>query len=227
MQKIVISLGGSTIVPGKIDQDFIQGFSAVINDFVKSGNKVVIVTGGGIIAREYIKVMRNSFVNSYDQSQVGIYATRLNAALVYSFFKAGKLNISESMSDFKKKFKRENIVVLGGLSPAKASTSDATAAEIAKEIGAKKVINVTNVDGLYNKNPMLNRNVKLIPYISHKDFYDHFIKKMKYDPGQHFVFDQDGAEICRKHKIEIIVLKGLKNLEKCLNNQEFIGTIIS
>src|SRR3989344_4431315 len=117
MQKVGISLGGSVIVPGKIDQDFLQGFSSIINKFVKKGNKVVIVAGGGIIAREYMKVLRDSYVSDYDQMQIGIYATRLNAALVDSFFLNGRIKISESWEDFRKQYRDKNIIVLGGIMP--------------------------------------------------------------------------------------------------------------
>ena len=44
--KIVISLGGSVIVPDKIDVNFLEKFKKIINK-IKKGNKIVIVTGGG------------------------------------------------------------------------------------------------------------------------------------------------------------------------------------
>ena len=86
---------------------------------------------------------------------------------------------------------------------------------------------MTNVDGLYDKDPMVNRNVRLIPFITHKDFYKKFIQKMRYEPGQHFVLEQEASLVCKKDGIRVVILKGLQNLEKCLNNQEFIGTVIN
>ena len=51
--KVVLSLGGSIIVPGKVDINFLKKFRKIILDFVKKGNKVAIIAGGGMTARLY------------------------------------------------------------------------------------------------------------------------------------------------------------------------------
>ncbi len=50
---IIISLGGSIIVPKDIDSDFIQNFKALILKQVTQGKKFIIITGGGDTARNY------------------------------------------------------------------------------------------------------------------------------------------------------------------------------
>ena len=45
---IVISLGGSIIVPNKVDYKFLSEFKKLILMYSKK-NKIVIVTGGGIL----------------------------------------------------------------------------------------------------------------------------------------------------------------------------------
>ena len=50
---VVISLGGSIIVPDKINVEFLKDFKKLINDFVEKGNKAIIVCGGGKTARLY------------------------------------------------------------------------------------------------------------------------------------------------------------------------------
>ena len=54
---IVISLGGSLIVPDEIDYSFLQKFREVIKKNTRK-YKFVIVCGGGSIARKYIKALR-------------------------------------------------------------------------------------------------------------------------------------------------------------------------
>jgi uridylate kinase len=53
MKTIVLSLGGSLIVPDKIDYPFLKKFRELILSFVKRGNKVIIVCGGGKTCRKY------------------------------------------------------------------------------------------------------------------------------------------------------------------------------
>ena len=50
---VVISLGGSLIVPDKIDVSFVKDFVALIKNKVSQGHKFGIICGGGHVAREY------------------------------------------------------------------------------------------------------------------------------------------------------------------------------
>ena len=56
MKTIVISLGGSLIVPDKIDIPFLRKFREIINKH-KTKYKFIIVTGGGSTARKYINAL--------------------------------------------------------------------------------------------------------------------------------------------------------------------------
>ena len=104
-------------------------------------------------------------------------------------------------------------------------TSGSTASEIAKYFKAS-FINLTNVPGLHNKNPLKHKNVKLIPNISWKEF-DKMANKSKFKPGQHFVLDQSASKIIMENKITTyIVGKNLNQLNNILHNKKFKGTII-
>ena len=54
---IVISLGGSLIVPKHIDTLWINKFKEKITKLTKK-YKFVIVCGGGFVAREYITILK-------------------------------------------------------------------------------------------------------------------------------------------------------------------------
>ena len=87
-------------------------------------------------------------------------------------------------------------------------------------------INLTNVKGLYDKNPKKFRTAKFIPEISHKDFLK-IAKKIEFKPGQHFVLDQKAAKIIKKYKIKTYILgQDLKQLDNVLKNKHFVGTLI-
>ena len=57
MKRTVISLGGSILVKGEEDADFIKGIRELIE---RSGDehRFIIITGGGRTARDYIQIGR-------------------------------------------------------------------------------------------------------------------------------------------------------------------------
>jgi len=78
--KIVISLGGSMIVPGGVDTNFIIKFKNLVLDWVKKGKRFYIITGGGKTCRNYNDSLRNiTNPSNEDLDWLGIAATRLNA----------------------------------------------------------------------------------------------------------------------------------------------------
>ena len=58
-QKFIISLGGSLIVPDRINTKFLKRFKKVIVKMVKKGQSFVIITGGGKTARKYAEAAKS------------------------------------------------------------------------------------------------------------------------------------------------------------------------
>ena len=53
-ESIVISLGGSLLVPDGLDVEFIKNFKQFILTHIEQGYRFILVTGGGKTARRYI-----------------------------------------------------------------------------------------------------------------------------------------------------------------------------
>lgn len=83
---IVLSLGGSLIIPGEINVKYLQNFKKTILKNIKK-YKFIIVCGGGSIARKYISALQEIGMNEDFQSFAGISATRMNARFMSYFFK--------------------------------------------------------------------------------------------------------------------------------------------
>ena len=82
---IVISLGGSIIVPERIDVPFLKKFKQIIMGL--QADRFVIICGGGKIARDYQEAAKaTAVIRTEDLDWIGIAATRLNAELVRSSF---------------------------------------------------------------------------------------------------------------------------------------------
>lgn len=222
---VVISLGGSLIIPDEVDLAFLQKFKKVILRNRKK-YKFIIVCGGGSIARKYISALRKAGLNEEFQSFSGISATRMNARFMsYLFGINPELGIPHTMETLKKYIKRQDVIFCGALEYKSRQTSDSTAAELARHFKAV-FINLTNVAGLYNKNPKENKDAKLILRLSWWEFC-RMANKNKYEPGQHFVLDQTAAGIIMKSRIPTYILgKDLKQLEAVLQDKDFRGTLI-
>jgi uridylate kinase len=222
---IVISLGGSLIIPDKIDVNFLKKFKKIILKDSKKC-KFAIVCGGGSIARKYINALRETGMNEQLQNFSGISATRMNARFMSYFFNLNpNLGIPHTLKTVSKYMKRNDVVFCGALEYKPRQTSDATAVEIASHFRTI-FINLTDVSGLHDKNPKKFRDAKFIPKISWKDF-NKMANKEKYKPGQHFVLDQTAAGMIMEKKITTYILgKNLKDLDNLLNSRKFKGTII-
>lgn len=223
---IVLSLGGSLIIPDKINLEYIKAFKKIILKN-KDKYKFIIVCGGGSIARKYISALREIRMNEDFQNYAGISATRTNARFMSYFFNQNqKRGIPKKTSEVKDYIKKYDVVFCGALEYRPHQTSDSSSAEIAKVFKCE-FINLTDVPGLHDKNPKEFKNAKFIPNTSWKNF-NKMANKIKFKPGQHFVLDQKASKIIMRNKITTYILgKDMKQLDNLLNGKKFIGTKIS
>ncbi len=222
---IVISLGGSLLIPENIDIKFLKQFKKTILNNLKK-HKFIIICGGGNTARKYISALSDLNAKRKLQNFIGISATRMNARFMsYLFNKDSKKGIPHTLKTLKKHLKKQEIVFCGALEYEPDQTSDSTSAEIARYFKTN-LINLTNVKGLYTNNPKKDKTAKFIGKISWEDFSKK-AKKIKFSPGQHFVLDQNAAEIIKKEKIKTYIIgRDMKQLNNLLKNKKFKGTII-
>lgn len=221
----MLSLGGSLIIPDEINTRYLKEFKKIILKHINK-YKFIIVCGGGSIARKYIASLREEKINEKFQSLSGISATRMNARFMNYFFSINpEYGIPHTMKILKRYVKKQDVIFCGALEYRPNQTSDSTAAEIAKKFRTI-FINLTNVSGLHDKNPLEHKDAKFIPKISWKDF-NKIANKLKFKPGQHFVLDQGASKIIMKNKITTYILgKNMNNLDNILKNKKFKGTII-
>ncbi|MDO8610910.1 MAG: UMP kinase, partial [bacterium] len=129
---MVISLGGSLIIPNEINLKLLKEFKKTILSNSKK-YKFIIVTGGGSIARKYIYALRNVGGAEKLQSLSGISATRMNARFMSYFFNQDQEEgIPDTLKSVEKYIKNKDIVFCGGLEYKPNQTSDATSVSLAK-----------------------------------------------------------------------------------------------
>ena len=219
---IIISLGGSVIVPDKIDVTFLKEFKDNIEMHVSRGCKFVIYTGGGRIARDYQNAASQiAKLSDEDLDWIGIYATRLNAQLIKSIFKNKADGIILNPNDnitFKK-----NIIVAAGWLPGWSTDYDAVL--VAKNIKSKEIINMSNVNYIYDKDPKKFNGAKPFYNLTWQDYRS--LIATKWSAGLNAPFDPIAAKEAEKLKIKVVLLgRDLKNFEDYINKRKFEGTVI-
>jgi len=219
----VISLGGSRIIPDEVDEKFLLEFKKLIDSH--KSKKFVVVTGGGTTARKYMTALKELGKKTKTQGLTGIAITRLHAKFLTRIFgKSANEDIPVNMKKVKNLLAKNHIVFCGGLRYGPKNTSDSTAASLAAYLDSP-FINLTNVKGLYTKNPQKYKDAKFIPKITWKDFKK-IVDKIKYHAGQHFVLDQAGAKIILKDKIPTYIVGDLKAIDNILKGKKSGGTVI-
>jgi uridylate kinase len=222
---IVLSLGGSLIISENIDISSLLKFKEVIEKN-KNKYKFIIVCGGGSVARKYISALKEIKKSEYLQSLIGISITRLNARFMSYFFNIDpEKGIPHDMKQIDHLLNKNDIIFCGALRYAPHQTSDATAVKLAAYL--KTIfINLTNVKGLYTKNPFKNKTAKFIPKATIEEF-NKIVMSIKEEPGMHAPVDHVAMKIILKHKIKTYILgKDFTQLDNILNNKDFIGTVI-
>ncbi|HPN96331.1 MAG TPA: UMP kinase [Candidatus Moranbacteria bacterium] len=223
----VISLGGSLIVPNRIDWAFLKKFKSLIVEQIKKGRKFIIITGGGFAAREYQQAaFKVTDLTNEDRDWLGIHATRMNAHLVRTIFrKYAHPVINKNPNDLEDFYNfKGSIMVAAGWRPGFSTDYDAVV--LGKYFNVKNIINLSNIDYVCDKDPKKFNDAKKIKEISWADF-----RKMvgnKWDPGMNVPFDPVASKIAQEHNMEVAIMNGknLKNLESYLNGEKFKGTVI-
>lgn len=225
----VIKIGGSLLFDNKeqINEKLISKYTKTIKNVFKDKNeKCAIVVGGGKLARKYINASRSLGASEAQNDVLGIDTSKINAQLIINSL--GNLAYPNPPSNFNE-FQQivnltDKIIVCGGFQPGQ--STNAVAALIAETVSAKKLINLTDVDGVFSDDPDTNPEAKLLEKISIEDFTS-LISAKNTRAGYYPLFDLTALQIIRRSKISLQFINGTNptNLVKALNGEK-IGTQI-
>lgn len=228
-EKIVMSLGGSLVYPkGGVDVEFLKAFNQFIREeLAKNPNRqFFIVVGGGSIARHYRDAGRSVLgheLSPDDLDWLGIHATKMNAHLIRTIFRDIAHQYVLKHYEIIRKV-TEPVVVGSGWKPG--WSTDYCATLMAEDYRVDEIINLSNIQMVYDKDPREFKNAKPIENVSWKDFRK--IVGDKWIPGLNVPFDPIAAKRAQELGLKVIILDGknLDNLRKCITGDKFIGTTI-
>jgi len=224
-EKIVISLGGSLIIPEEIDIQFLKDFKSLIIEEIQKGKKFILITGGGKICRKYQNVAKELSNPSHeDLDWIGIASLKLNAELLRVVF--GEYAHDQVISDLSQNLSFNKAIIIGSAyEPGHSTDYDAVLGAI--NVGANKIINLSNTDYVYDSDPKTNPNAKKIEKISWAEYMALIPKE--WNPGLNSPFDPTASMLAESKGITVVTMNGnpIDNLKKCLDGEEFSGTTIS
>src|SRR3990167_5468720 len=228
-ETIVISVGGSLIAPnGGIDVDFLKKFKLFISKQVKEHNRrFLLVIGGGKASRAYRDAAKNVIgsITSEDLDWIGIHTTRLNAHLFRTIFT--DIAHPRIIENYEKRLRhwKEPVAIGAGWKPG--WSTDYCATVLARDYRASVIINLSNIDYVYDKDPSKYKNAKKIT----KTTWDYFKKLVgkEWKPGINAPFDPVASQLAKKLGTMVIVANGknFSNLNRILSGENFKGTVIT
>lgn len=225
--RITTCFGGSTFNPEDIEIDTVEEIAKVLKEIREKDHEVLVTVGGGTTAKKYIELGKKLGASHKELDQIGIKVTRINARLLISAL--GDLAGEEPPHNFEKALRimlKEKIPVVGGTTPG--HTTDAVAAELARNSDSDLLIFFTDVDGVYTSDPKKEEGAEKIDIMSTSEIAK-LMSKMEFEPGMTAIIDPLAAEILEQGKIRTLVLgKGeISRLLEIIEGSEHHGTEIT
>ena len=222
----VISIGGSLIVPPEgVDWHFLQELRVLILEKIKQNNKFFLIAGGGMTSRNYVDAAsRVVKIERDDLDWLGIHTTRLNAHLLRTIFR-DQANPEIIKNPTFRLFSEKKIMVASGWKPG--WSTDYVATMIAQEYDIKTIINLSNIDYVYDKDPNKHQDAKIMLKMNWAEFRK--LVGNKWSPGLNAPFDPVAAKKSQELGLKVIIMNGknIANLKNYLDRKKFKGTVLN
>lgn len=219
--KAVIKLGGFAF-PSDSEKPLVEEYVKLLKELVGEYH-LVVVTGGGHIARTYIKAARDMDVPESLCDQIGILVSRLNARLLVDGLSEYAFpEIPVNIDELKHYFASGKIVAMGGLTPG--HSTNAVAAIAAETIDAELFVNATDVEGVFTSDPSMDKKAKKLDEVTVRQLTE-ILSKIEMSAGAYDLMDPLALRIIHRSKIPTIILDGRTpaNVTRALRNEK-IGT---
>lgn len=225
----MLSLGGSLIIPKTgIDTEFLRDFYHFIKRQVQEKHRTFFLTvGGGSITREYqyaARSVREHELSDVDADWLGVHATRLNAQLMRAIFH--DIADPRVIKHYEIILKiQAPVVIAAGWKPG--WSTDYCAVTLCQDYDIPQVINMTNVDQVYDKDPNKHNDAKAISSITWDEY--RAMVGDSWRPGMNAPFDPIASKLAQELSIGVKIVNGknLENVEKALDGEPFTGTTIT
>ena len=228
-KRIVIKLSGSIFsLSANHDQDsnnyydIFKQYSDILTNLTPNV-QLIVITGGGSIARLYINFARKLGLDEASLDLLGIAISRVNAKLlIASLGHYAYPEVPMSLDDVARFVESNKIIVSGGLHPGQ--STNATSALIAEKTRASEFINATDVNGIYDSDPRKNKNAHLFAKIELDKLLNMLLKESSM-AGEYDLLDIVALKVIERSKIRTkVILSNPKNISNTIQGRKYIGT---
>jgi len=203
--KISISLGGS-LLTRNMEAASYRRYAGVIRRLWEAGHTIVVACGGGRPARQFIAIAKELDGPLDLQDNLGILATRVNALLLIAALgEAADPHIHHRATEVRRHL-GDKVLVGGGHRPG--SSTDYRAVIFAATIDADLIINVTDVPGVYDKNPKTNSDAKKFDKITYAELEAIIRANVHQAPGEYGLFDLKAVKLAARLGTPIVFVDG-------------------
>lgn len=224
----VLSVGGSLInKENGIDEGFLKGIAQILKE---NGRQFGIVTGGGWAARQKAKAVRARGGSEFEADEEAIKETWKNAKLLVNALRSAKVRVypkvAKDFTEAGKASQKYDVVVMGGTIPG--ITTDTDSVLLAEKLGAKRLVNISNVDAIYDSNPKTNPNARKFDRMNYDELISLANSSDKRTAGTNFVFDMLACKLAARSKIELFFVGGndFGEIKNAIEGKGINGTVV-
>lgn len=222
-KRVAIKLSGS-IFSEQRNEDTIKRYAEMLTD-ISIDVQPIVIAGGGKIARHYINLARYLGSDEASLDIMGIEVSRLNAKLlIIALGEQAYSQVPKNLEEVTIAAESGKIVIVGGLHPGQ--STNATSALIAEKVRASRFLNATDVDGIYDLDPNISRNAKLLNEITVSECME-ILKNGSSMAGTYDLMDIVALKVIERSKIPTRVLRSdITNIKNAIIGTHHIGTEI-
>ncbi len=225
---LVLALGGSLLRPEESERHaWLSSLADLLSD---CDTPIGIVVGGGAPAREAIELAKPVLDDVAALDEIGIAATRLNAAIVAQILQGAELDvcagIPSDVASAARGLEAHKIVVMGGTRPG--HTTDNVAIRLAIQANATRCLIATNVSHVYSSDPKFDSGARPIESMLLSELQEIVGPPVHGKAGGSAVIDPIGVQAAIRKQVPWAVLDGreLERIADALAGKSFIGTRI-
>lgn len=213
--KIVVKVGGSIAIDEKGPRYSYLSELLPILKKIDEKQELSVGIGGGRTVRNYSGAISGFDLTGEEAEECFIQLIKANVLLFSYLLDKDPLYSFEGYEGGE--------VVVGGVKPGR--STDANAAQVAADMGADLFIILTNVDGIYDKDPAKYEDAEKIEEVG---FNEVDRLKSETSPTNYGVVDPTALDIIRENRIKTAVIDGRdpENILRVMEGER-LGTIIS
>jgi len=229
--RVLLKLSGETLAGSKkfgMDPATLKAIALEIKAVVALKVQVGVVVGGGNIFRGLEASAQG--IERTVADYIGMLATVINSlALQDALEKAGmptRVMSAITMNEVAEPYIRRRalrhlekgrVLIFGAGTGSPYFTTDTAAALRASEIGAQLILKGTKVDGIYDRDPVIHPDARMLPRLTYFQILEKSLR----------VMDSTAITLSMEQNIPIVVFKLLKpgNMKKVVLGME-VGTLV-